>query len=125
MLTALRLNFIVLSVACAFRAQGYPEGVLTRVLACINVIDRRALCCRCFDLYEWSVKARVSGAVVFSTLQSGTPETGQLSALLDNMTTIYTGSGTLPAASCSDKVRMTSSPLYEILQKKAVRPIVS
>lgn len=68
--------------------------------------------CRCFDLYEWSIKARACGAVVFSTLQSGLPETGQLSALLDNMTTIYTGSGTLPAANCSDKV---STPFLKVL----------
>lgn len=65
--------------------------------------------CRCFDVYEWSMRARSSEATIFSTLQSGTPETGQVLALLDNMTTIYTGSGTLSVARCSDKVSFSAS----------------
>lgn len=61
-------------------------------------------------MYEWSIQARRAGAVIFSALQSGIPETGQLTALLDNMTTIYTGSGTLAAATCSDKAGSFPTP---------------
>lgn len=72
-------------------------------------------------MYEWSVRANVNQALVFNTLQSGLPETGQALALLDNMDTAYTGSSTLSAANCADKVVPTSLSILFSESQPSVR----
>ena len=61
--------------------------------------------CRCLDLYEFSVRAGIEDAAIFSVLHGGVGENGRVQNLLERLGVSFIGSSALTTAICHDKVR--------------------
>ena len=73
-----------------------------------SLIDTEDMQCRFLDIQRLAEEARAAKAVIFTTLQGGSGEAGELQGFLERSLVPFTGSAWQACQLCIDKVCITS-----------------